>query len=478
MAKLPGYDSQQGLTTQPGSVQRDINAEAQAGRNIQNIGKAAQDIASVWQGAKDFTETLKGQNTLDNGQNEIFKKAQLDPDYDNSAVYHEDLARVRDSSLEGFSSNLARQRFQVTAQNQSAAASIKIDGLFRSKLVDHGKAEIVRSHEKNHAAYIAGDITAKDKQSEVVANGFEKGFVNAVFVANEDIKFLDWEYDRAIYDAEKDPFTTLENIDSYDVPAGKKDDLVREIKQIAEIQVKKEDIAVLQTQSQTKKQYLETSDNRSLSDNLKLLEKGLEFKTMNKDWAESRRAALLSPLGIGAGTQNAYLAEVTELINEAEAAYGFHDDEKAATEYYKALEDAEVAVQVGIKNGLLSQTAAKKLNSMIYNKTGAGARNDVDSGLDRAISYFKEEIEGKDAQDAAIREYVYRVADKPGEMDMDRVLDSIRVGYLKKKDPSFKEADYKSMRDVRLINVGDTVINPLTLEQKILDKNGKWITIQ
>jgi len=202
MARLPNYDSQQGLTTQPGSVQRDINAEQQAGRNIQNIGKAAEDIANVWQDAKDFTETLRSQNILDNGQNEIFKKAQEDPDYENSAVYHEDLNRVREASLEGFSNNLARQKFQVTAQNQSAAASIKIDGLFRSKHIDYTKAEIIRSHEKNHAAYIAGDLTAKGKQAELVSGAFEKGFVNAIFVANEDVKFLGWDYDRAIYDAQ------------------------------------------------------------------------------------------------------------------------------------------------------------------------------------------------------------------------------------------------------------------------------------
>lgn len=390
MGKLPGYDSQAGMTTQVGTAKRDLNAEAQGGRDIANLGKAVQQVNQVWQEAKDFKETLQSQGILDSGQREIFKRAQEDPDYENSALYHDDLAKVREASLGAFSSNRAKMRFMPTANNQTAAADIKIDGVFRSKLIDHTKADIIQSNKDNHADYIAGDLAAKEKQALVVSTAFEKGFVTETFVVNEGIKLAQWDYDRAIADAQKDPFKTLANIDQYDIISGKKDDLVREIKQIAEMTVKVQEVAVLQTQAANQSQFQKDLDaGMNISESLDRLDDGLERNTMDKDWVKSKRAAILSAKGIDAEMQVDYFYDVVKKINRANAQYTAYKSSKNAKIYIKENNESLIMINEGRASGKLDKASEKLLLARTFTKDIAAAEQDAGKNLILATEHFE-----------------------------------------------------------------------------------------
>jgi hypothetical protein len=255
--------------------------------------------------------------------------------------------------------------------------------------------------------------------------------------------------------------------------------LISEIKSIAQIKSKEEDIEVLKTQYEAKEDFINNEDQRSLQENLQILEEGETLNTLNKDWVEHKRAAMLSPLGIGNTTQNAYYNEVLDKINEAQVSYEFYDDQKSAEEYFKTLQDAEISIEVGRKNGLLDAAAAKVLYSRIHTKRSKEAQLELGDSLDRAIKYFRKEIKDKDDQDAAIKEYTYRMSDKEKkDLNADKVLETIKGNYLKSKDPSYNAERFKNIANVRLITVGSTIINPLTMEQKILDKSGQWVTIE
>jgi len=224
MAKLPGYDSSQQMSTEPSTQMRDMAQEQQMGKNISGMGKVATDVATVWQEAEDAATTLNRQNFMDEAQRDIFNRAQKDPDYANSTTYHEDLEKVREGSLEGFTNNEARAKFAITSSNQTAAANIKIDGLFRTKFQQFYQGEIITSHEKNKKEFIAGGgQAAKDKQIAAVQEAFDKGAVSAVYVANELAKIDDWDNLRYLQMAQEGQIReALEMIDSSDMQPSEK----------------------------------------------------------------------------------------------------------------------------------------------------------------------------------------------------------------------------------------------------------------
>ena len=49
MARLPRYDSKLEMSTQAPNVMRDMEAEQRIGRSVATMGKAAKQIADVWQ---------------------------------------------------------------------------------------------------------------------------------------------------------------------------------------------------------------------------------------------------------------------------------------------------------------------------------------------------------------------------------------------------------------------------------------------
>jgi len=224
MAKLPGYDSSKVMSTEPSVQMKDMAQEQQMGKNIQSLGKVARDLATVWQDAEDAAQTLEGQNKIDLGQADVFDRAAKDPKYDNSEEYHDDLEKIREGSLENFTNDQARQKFAITANNQTAAARIKVDGVFRTKFQDHYKGQIITSHEKNKREYIStGDEAAMDKQRLAVGIALEKGAVSEVFVANEEVKIQDWNHLRYLQMAQNGQVEeALKMIDESDMQPSEK----------------------------------------------------------------------------------------------------------------------------------------------------------------------------------------------------------------------------------------------------------------
>jgi len=385
MAKLPGYDSSRQMDTSAPAVMRDMAVEQTMGKNIQTLGKAARDISKVWQAAEDSAQKLSSQNKLDEGQREIFARAGKDIDYKNSAQYHEDLDTLNRESLEGFTNNEAAAEFSITSNNQTSAAKIKIDGVFREKLLDWKNANVIRSGKGNHTEYIEGDLGAIEKQRKVIEDALpEAGFE----VTEKRLQELEkWDYDRAIHDAQNGKLLPL---DQYQIQPGKKDDLAREIKQIAEIRVKLNDVAVLEKQATNQKKFVEDQTaGMSLEESLDRLDTALETKSMDKTWAETRRASILSAAGVDAEMQADYFYEIVQKINRANAKYKIKKSSKNAKDYIRESNEALIMINEGRADGRIDLKSEGLLNTRIYTKDVAEAEQDAGKKLIAATEYFE-----------------------------------------------------------------------------------------
>ena len=419
MGKLPVYDSKVSMTTQLQQQPKDMAVASQGGRNLQKLGETVSTIQNAWQEAVDFNDKLTKKNEMDDAIRQVSNEAEKDNDPKNAPKYNAKLDEIRKQSTEGFSNNLARQEFSATVNDTINRAQIGIDNLFMGKLIDHTKANIKISHKTNKEKYIAtGDKKYIQAQKDIVTLADAEGFLKATEIADEEIKMADWDYDRALYDAQKDPFGTLTRLDQYTVETGKKDDLVREIKQIAEIKVKQEEVQVLEMQYGNQQKFLEAFDQgMPLSQALDLLEKSAEAKTMDPDWAKTRRQAILSAKGIDAETQLDYQYQIVQKINRASAKYaatkGGFGKTKNAKEYIKEANEALIMMNKGRDEGLLSMADEKLLLARIYTKEVAGAEQDAGKKLIAATDYFSSVLT-PDQIPEAVNDYLATTG-KPGK---------------------------------------------------------------
>jgi hypothetical protein len=203
MGKLPGYDSNKQMDTSPANVQRDMGVAAQTGKNIAAMGKVASDLANAWQEAEDFQQTLSKQNHLDDGTRALLKKQAEDPEYRRSGQITSDLETLKSESLDGFSNNLARDKFSLTANAQTTAAQIKADGIARSGLLKDTEATIYKAFEGARNSYIKdGDQESKNKITGIIQASLAKGTFDPLKAAKLEADMNKWDSMRYLKVAE------------------------------------------------------------------------------------------------------------------------------------------------------------------------------------------------------------------------------------------------------------------------------------
>ena len=237
MAKLPGYDAKQGITTEVPTVKRDMAQEGMRGDNIATLGKAASDISAVWQKAEDFSQTLAQKNYMDQSVTDVLQRFEADPNGRKLEVkekYQKELQGIKNKSLEGFTNNQAQMEFSADVNAQINSAGIKIESFARAKMIDYTQAELITSHELNKKAFLAtGDPAFMAIQKKATALAKEKGFVNNVFVAEEAVKVEEWEKYRYIQMAEEgNPQGAIDMIYASDMSPTDKASAVASVKTI------------------------------------------------------------------------------------------------------------------------------------------------------------------------------------------------------------------------------------------------------
>jgi hypothetical protein len=432
MAKLPGYDSKQGMTTDVGTVKRDIGAEMQTGKNITAIGKAAQDIATVWQDAKDFSETLTKQTADEKEINTILQEAEADPDHTNDAIYKERIRAIKDRMGEGFSSNIAQKKYSVFANNAVAAAEIKVDGLFRGKTIDHTKGQIVEQHEINKQLYIkTGDWQYQQKQKELVELARQKGFVNEIFTANETIKVDDWEKLRYLQVAETDPEAAVDMVKNSDMNPTEKAAALNNIKSIASQGDIKREIAATQQNIKTTTDIETFVDDptKTYVEKLDAIEQAERFGYPAKD-VTRMKAYLTSKEKEAAQSHDKEFAMAVEMIGTLEGGLKKPSKKDApfkdSLEYMRSVKDTKDFILDMHTKGRITLEEKNKLNESLAAKTATEAKHGMKSiGKDRSwlnpgnwfnYSYddaridFQKQFNKNEAKvNAAMKRYFYAV---------------------------------------------------------------------
>ena len=432
MAKLPGYDSKVEMTAQPASVQRDIQQEQQYGRDLSTIGKAASDIAKVWQDAKDFEETLNRKNYLDNKTQEIMIRAEEEPDYKNNSRYDQDLAKLKEEALQGFSNNLARDKFSLEVQNQTAQTQIKLDSMFRAKMVDTVKGEIIESHEYHKKEFIrTGDHMNLAMQQAVVNGANQRGIVNDVFVANEAIKIEEWKNLRYLQMAQEGRVKeALQMIDQSDMQPSEKNAAKSAI-----VTMSQQNAIVAQVNkiNNEQKMYAEANavvddPNRTFVDKLSFLEQQRKFGMPASDYTELI-GALTSKHSVAAESHASAKTEIALAITKLDG--GLSQKKKGnkdVKEYLESLKAtrklitqkaAEGVITRDDKTGFLADLdkatkeetsiAASKMNKQ---KLAWWFADYAVYGYDDAYKDIQDQLENKVLSDEAFLEIYYADRDK------------------------------------------------------------------
>ena len=435
MAKLPGYDSKVGMTTEPASVKRDISQEQQFGRDIQTMGKAASEIAKVWQDAKDFDETLNRQNFLDEKTQEIMIRAEEEPDYKNSDRYTDDLEQVKGEALEGFSNNLARDKFSVSVQNQTMQTQIKLDGMFRKKMVDNVKGGLIESHDYHKKEFIrTGDHMEMAMQQALVNSAKSKGIVNDVFVANEFIKVNEWKNLRYLQMAQQGNVKeALEMIDASDMQPSEKNAAKSSIMTMAQ---QGAIIAQVNQINNEQKMYAETDSviddpNKSFVEKLSFLEQQRKFGLPPSDYTELL-GSLTSKHSVAAESYSGAKAEIALSIKKLNGGISDKKDgNKDVKEYLETLKATRKLIAQKANEGVITKddkaAFINDLNTVTQEETNIAATKMKKKklawwfadyavyGYDDAYRDIQDQLENKVASDEAFLEIYY--ADQDNKMN-------------------------------------------------------------
>jgi hypothetical protein len=443
MPKLPRYDSERALSTQAPNVQRNLDIAAQGGRDTQTLGKAAQKIAQVWQDAKDFSETLDASNSFDEGQRAIANRMQSDPEYRREQA-NEDMDVLYSESLQGFSNNEARMKWDVQARSATNAAKIRADGFYRQKELDHTKAQLVVAHNANLDKYLASPTDADlANQIALIQGAYDKGIVSEIFLENEKIKLESWPKLKALRVAESDPKAAMQMIENANYDPQEKKRMEKEILNVAKKVDLERELNILVRQEEGMNTIDEMMANPALSLDQKTLEinKAEHSGLIPKSFATSARRVVTSTKDVMATTSTPEFSQTIRMIYDANSRFDTSYTANKNKEYLKKLSDIKTHINNIQADGKIDRTDAQKLRQELLTATKK-KQSEATQDLLHSSTYrdadeaFKSTVPSY-MRDEALREYFYRTEGKTLSKEeayvvRSQVADSLNTGNREK----------------------------------------------
>jgi hypothetical protein len=459
MAKLPTYESATDLQTGAAGVERDTGVAGQMGRDISNLGKATADIARVWQDAKNLKDEMKRQNAFAKGARVLEDSWEKDPQNADLEAYTKAIDDMRESSLEGWSDNTAKARWEMQINAKSNQLKARFEGKARNRMILEGRAEHMEGFELNHDAYVSGNLQALQDQMDLNQANLEKGFITPVKKVEYDQALETWGYDRGVDMAKTDVAYVLENIDEFNIPTELETQFITAVKQASQQHRKIAEVQMLESQYQNQQTFYKEEEGMTTRQKLRKLKAGADSRFYDKSWAEAKQAAILSAKGIDAKTQMDYYYQVVQMINQAGAEYDGRWGSKAATDFVIAGQEAAQMIEQGYADGQLDDGDRKMLLNRLYTKDRAEAQEKMRDDLAEATMYFQNTMAPADIP-YATKEYVDRSKDKKkrGEDLWEKVADEVTA---KRQDTSleevqkvrrdFVEANYRHLADGMIV---------------------------
>lgn len=484
MPNLPVYNQQRNIEVTRSATLR--NEAAQSFKDDQKVISTVNEISQKIGEANDVMQYNEAKTSYNTQIAEIQAKAIRDPDFKNADNYYKEIEKVKSQSLSLIDNQQVAQKALFEFDYDASIAKIRIDTDAQGKKLVYNKnllkVSLEQSGEKIFNAMLSGQSNMAEMEKANQLRMIDANIATGVITPDEAVKLKKSATESLILKyAETDPTVAMKILDDNKnmYSAKEKESVINNIKSIADVNAKKEEIQKVNDQYKNQQDFVTRSkEGISFEQALKELDAGIEFETMNKQWAESKKKALLSTKSIDAKTKNDYFYDIVRNINEAQAEYNIYGDEKSASSFTKALIQAEIKINEGQAKGYLSDTDAGTLTNRIYTKEAAEAKYDASDDLAEAVNYFEKELPRKQALEA-VRTYVLATEGRDtSNLNNEDMLRNIKAAMLRKEDPSFRMDDKTDLSNVRLFRVYQEVENIKTGERMVLDEGGKWVPVQ
>jgi len=182
MPQLPQYNSQRQITTQA-NAPLESGAVERSQAIVGPLVKAGGEIAQKWQDATDTMQYTTAKANYQTGLVEIEARAASDTDINNYPKYAEEIRKLKQENLKGFSNKLIEQKAALEFDTSSKIANIKLNALFKKKQIEVNNVNIERliTNAKEriyNASSPVEEEQIKQEIQEVLSSNISKGLIS------------------------------------------------------------------------------------------------------------------------------------------------------------------------------------------------------------------------------------------------------------------------------------------------------------
>jgi len=446
----------------------------QAVQSGQQALETVDHIANAWQEAEDLAQLTTATNNLASQQmgfeSELANvniSAGEDGDFykvlnEKKQYFQNKLSSIRANGSQ-ITSTGAKAQYTQIADMAEMSAKVKLDTVFRQKLVDHQKVELVRSGDLMKQSYLSGNKEAKQAYSDQLQSNLAKGFIDEGEKYKYDQSLEDWDISRAIHIADADPTLALEMIESgdlsFDSPEDKKN-AEGQVRQMQGLKKSQEQMAILNEQDDNSSKFGENYGQLTVGQQLSELKSGSDLGDYDKDWAKSMEARILSSKGITPETRQDVMSGFVQ--RQGSLAYGVRKSGgMSGQDYLRGSKKLKVDINKAIAKGDISADKGDKLiNSLEKTKSAGLSKLDLSKSwgyqFNDGVDYLSKELSGEPLYSAVI-DYFYATdaEEKPDYKQMAKqavsdYTNKVLTGGVSKRDTviaELKKAGYATTED-------------------------------
>ena len=421
MAQLPVYRQQGNITTDAPAQVRDLDTFAQGSIGLQQGGNALMQLAAQWQQSKDAVENLDGKNKLNSGIAAILDEASNYNDYSTpeelSQKQNELTQKMNElvpNIVSGFSNNQTAREFESNGQFATQQNIYKLQGIFRDKQIDMGRAGLVESQNANMENFIStGNVAFKDAYLNDLDTMARNGIVDREYVAKMTADTDKWDVYHVLRQAENNPDAVIQGLKNgdYNIKPEYMNDLLGDLSRIkTNVQLMRD---YEQLQNQNKGEDEATNfiySNASYDEKLKYINEQEFLGNISESFATQARRNIkqFRP------ESEDYMSSAESISDIMERAYDLNVSDISDSDYLKGIKNLREEINKAQESGDISTKDAVKLNKQLAsatNKRTAEATQEVASGYGAAKDYIDKTLPVQ-LRAEAYRNIFYATADK------------------------------------------------------------------
>lgn len=421
MAQLPVYRQQGNITTNAPAQVRDLDTFSQGYQMMQKNANALVALSAQWQESKDAVENLDGKNKLNSGISAILDEASNFNEYstpEELSKKQEELTQRMNNLVpeivSGFSNNQRAREFELNGQYATQQNVYKLQGIFRDKQIDMGKANLITSQNTNMEAFIAtGDSNFKTAYFNDLESMRQAGIVDMAYETKMKQDVDKWDVYHVMREAENNPDEVLQKLKNgeYDIKPQYMNDLLDDLRKIKTNKELMDDFEQIQKQNAGENDATEfIYSNATYDEKLKYIDEQEFLGNISESFAVKARRNIkqFKPEGLNPVSSAQAISDIMS------KAYDLNSSDMSDADYLRGIKNLREDINQMHANGEISSTDAVKLNKQLAsatNKKVAEATQEVASGYGAAKDYIDKALP-PELQAEAYREVFYATSNK------------------------------------------------------------------